>query len=193
MKAARVRPVIRHLRDGWTVKLRPLERSDLERPEEFFAQLSEQSRYMRFMGPMPRLTPDTVDLLAKTLVDERSMTIVAVVDHEGRPRLIGGGRIVPTDRASACEYSLTILDAWQGHGLGTILLKELERQAKRLGYHEIEGAVLAANNRMLEVASHNRFQLVRDRDDPGVVTTRKHLYVAAPRESGMRRGQRPSY
>jgi acetyltransferase len=175
------------------VKLRPLEFEDLERFKGFFDRLSDESRYMRFMGPMPRLTPETMYLLARTLVDERSITIVAIKDQDGEQDLIGGGRIVPTDRPAACEYALSIVDEWQGHGLGTILLKELERQAKKLGYHEIEGAVLAANTRMLEVASHLRFQLVRDREDPGVVTTRKHLYIVTPWEPGTRRNRRPLY
>jgi RimJ/RimL family protein N-acetyltransferase len=173
------RPLLRHLRSGQPVKLRPLEPVDLEQANEFFAQLSTQSRYLRFMAPMPHLNAEVLERLGHDLRAERAAVLVAVVEQDGQPCLVGGGRIVPTDRPSVCEFSLTILDAWHGQGLGRTLLRELERQAKRLGYHRIEGAVLTINYKMLAVALRRGFHLHCEAGDPGCMHVYKHLYAAA--------------
>lgn len=76
--------------------------------EEFFAQLSAESRYLRFMAPMPHLNADFLARLEHDLLAARAAVLVAVVDQDSQPCLIGGGRIVPTHRPSACEFSLTI-------------------------------------------------------------------------------------
>jgi acetyltransferase len=174
------RPLLRHLRDGRPVRLRPLEPADLEQADRFFAQLSAESRYLRFMAPMPALNADVLARLAHDLHAQRAAVLVAVVEHDGHPCLVGGGRIVPTDRPSVCEFSLTILDAWHGQGLGRTLLRELEQQAKRLGYHQIEGAVLTVNYKMLAVALHRGFHLHCEAGDPGCMHVYKHLYAPPP-------------
>ncbi|MCC7200853.1 MAG: GNAT family N-acetyltransferase [Gammaproteobacteria bacterium] len=180
-----VRTVLRHLRDGRPVRIRALVADDLEQANAFFEKLSAESRYLRFMAPMPYLSPDVMARLQRDLHAERSCVLVAAVEHEGRSCLIGGGRIVATDRPSVCEFSLTILDAWHGQGLGKVLLRELEHQAKRLGYHQIEGAVLTINVKMLAVALHRGFHLHCERGDRGVMHVYKHLYtpVNAPHRS----------
>jgi RimJ/RimL family protein N-acetyltransferase len=176
------RSVLRHLRDGRPVHLRPLELRDLEQEQanQFFAQLSTESRYLRFMAPMPHLTPAVVTRLEHDLYAQRSCVIVAVIEQDGAPCIIGGGRIVATDRPAVCEFSLTIVDTWHGHGLGKILLRELEHQAKRLGYHQIEGTVLTVNFKMLAVALHRGFHLHCEANDPGVMHVYKHLYTPVP-------------
>ncbi len=191
MRFRRTRTLHRFLDDGKPVRLRPLEAADLEQAAQFFAGMSEQSRYMRFMAPMPRLTPSAVDMVERTLWESRSFVLVAIADAEGEERIIGGIRIVPTDRDAVCEFSVIVLDRWQGKGLGTLLLHEVEKHAKRLGFHELEGIILAFNTKMLAAAKHNRYKLAHHPDDPTVVIAHRHLYVPAlrrPYRGGKRAG-----
>lgn len=181
MKFRRTRTLHRSLVDGTPVRLRPLESDDLAQAEQFFAGMSEQSRYMRFMAPMPRLTTSAVDMIERTLWESRSFVLVALADVDGAERIIGGIRIVATDRPAVCEFSVIVLDRWQGKGLGTLLLHEVEKHAKRLGYHELEGVILAVNSRMLAAAQHNRYRLAHHPDDPTVVMAHRHLYTPAIR------------
>jgi acetyltransferase len=181
VKFRRTRTLHRFLDDGTPVRLRPLEAEDLGQAAQFFAGMSEQSRYMRFMAPMPRLTPSAVDMVERTLWESRSFVLVAVADADGQERIIGGIRIVPTDRDAVCEFSVIVLDRWQGKGLGTLLLHEVEKHAKRLGFHELEGIILSLNTKMLTAAQHNRYKLARHPDDPTVVIAHRHLYAPALR------------
>lgn len=191
MKFRRTRTLHRSLDDGTPVRLRPLEAADLEQAAQFFAGMSEQSRYMRFMAPMPRLTPSAVDMVERTLWESRSFVLVALADADGQERIIGGIRIVPTDRDAVCEFSVIVLDRWQGKGLGTLLLHEVEKHAKRLGFHELEGIIFSLNTKMLAAAQHNRYKLAHHPDDPTVVIAHRHLYTPAlrrPYRSGKRAG-----
>jgi acetyltransferase len=181
VKFRRTRTLHRSLDDGTPVRLRPLEAADLKQAAQFFAGMSEQSRYMRFMAPMPRLTPSAVDMVERTLWESRSFVLVALADADGQERIIGGIRIVPTDRDAVCEFSVIVLDRWQGKGLGTLLLHEVEKHAKRLGFHELEGIILSLNTKMLTAAQHNRYKLARHPDDPTVVIAHRHLYAPALR------------
>lgn len=191
MKFRRTRTLHRFLDDGTPIRLRPLEAGDLEQAAQFFAGMSEQSRYMRFMTPMPRLTPAAVAMVERALWESRSFVLVALADVEGEERIIGGIRIVPTDRDAVCEFSVIVLDRWQGKGLGTLLLHEVEKHARRLGFHELEGVILSMNTRMLAAAQHNRYRLTRHPDDPTVVIAQRHLYAPAlrrPYRGGRRSG-----
>jgi acetyltransferase len=190
VKFRRTRTLHRFLDDGTPVRLRPLEADDLDQAAQFFAGMSEQSRYMRFMAPMPRLTPSALDMVERTLWESRSFILVALAEIEGEQRIIGGVRIVPTDRDAVCEFSVIVLDRWQGKGLGTLLLHEVEKHAMRLGFHDLEGIILAVNTKMLAAAQHNRYKLAHHPDDPTVVMAHRHLYAPALR-SPYRRGRRP--
>lgn len=191
MKFRRTRTLHRFLDDGKPVRLRPLEPDDLAQAEQFFAGMSEQSRYMRFMAPMPRLTPQAVDMVERTLWESRSFVLVAVADVDGEERILGGVRIVPTDRSAVCEFSVIVLDRWQGKGLGSLLLHEVEKHARRLGYHELEGIILAVNRKMLLAAQHNRYKLALHPDDPTVMVAHRHLYTPGLRGGRYRRPARP--
>jgi RimJ/RimL family protein N-acetyltransferase len=123
---------------------------------------------MRFMTPTPTLTADTLQQLAATLGETRAAAVVAVVDHPQGEELAGGGRVVPSGRRDCCEFALTVVDAWQGRGLGTILLREVVVLARALGYRRIEGSVLSINSKMLKVAERLKFTPHVEPGDPAV-------------------------
>jgi acetyltransferase len=126
------------LPDGTRVFLRPLRVTDLKHAQEYFSGFSEESKYLRFMTPTPTLTPETLKLVVDVLHEARAGITVAIVDRGQEEVLIGGARIVPTDRRVCCEFALSIVDEWQGRGLGTILMREAVRLARALVYHRID-------------------------------------------------------
>jgi acetyltransferase len=171
----RARARATHLPDGTHLYLRPLQEADLAHAQEFFAKLSEDSKYMRFMALTPNLTEETLARMVAALREARAAVIVAVIEHGAHEELIGGGRIVPTARRGSCEFALTVVDAWQGRGLGTLLLRELIKIARELGYRRIEGSVLTINARMLAVAQRLRLRLAVSPDNPGVICVYRTL------------------
>lgn len=151
------------LRDGSTVQVRPVRPEDREAIAEFLRGLSEQSLYLRYFTNIL-----DVDRAARSAVEvdyRRRFGLVATAGPEGR--VVGHGVYVATDTDRA-EVALAVADAYQGRGLGTILLGHLAEAAQEHGIAVFEGRVLPQNHRMLEVFRESGFP-VHVRSEPGEV------------------------
>jgi len=167
-----------HLPDGTMVYLRPLREADFDHAQTYFQGLSARSRYLRFMAPTKSLSQSTLNDVRKAMTTKGYAVSVAFVDH-GTPRgeeRLGGARIAPTRRRGTCEFAISVVDAWQGHGAGTVLMKEVVHLARSLGYHHVEGQVLSINTRMLAVARRLRFSVRLAPTDPGVSIVSRVVY-----------------
>ena len=141
-----------HTRDGRAVRVRPIRPEDAGREMRFFAGLSERSRYQRFMQYLSTLSER---MLARfTQLDyDRELALVALWEDE----FIAVGRYAPNEDGVTAEFALTVADAWQGKGLGRVLLERLCDAARAAGYRALYGQILHANRDMLELAAHVGF------------------------------------
>ena len=144
------------LRDGTSVRLRPIRPDDKARLEDAFARLSPRSIRQRFFHPVNDLT--TADLRRSTEVDFRDhVCIVLTVGTGGDERLIAIGRYVRTfPGADSAEIALTVLDEYQGRGAGSLLLQELVGIARDHRVRRFVALMLDDNRQMLEVVRHAR-------------------------------------
>jgi GNAT superfamily N-acetyltransferase len=101
--------------------------------------------------------------------------LVAVVKHDdGGEEIVGGGRYVMLQPGRA-EAAFTVVDQYQGRGLGTVLLRHLAAVAGGAGIHELVAEVLPDNTPMLEVFENSGFPLT-SRREPGVVHVTLRLH-----------------
>ena len=143
---------LKTLRDGSRVVVRPIEPDDKEALLEGFAHLSEDSRYRRFLSPTPRLTESQLRYL--TEVDhDRHEALIAFAEETGEP--VGVARYVrfPDDPTEA-EPAVTVVDDWQGRGLGTMLLEEISERARDAGVEQFVATVLAGNTPVIAMVEH---------------------------------------
>jgi GNAT superfamily N-acetyltransferase len=106
-----------------------------------FERLSPQSRYRRFMAPMPEV--DHHDHEA----------IVALDDETGEG--VGVARYVRhLDRPTAAEIAVTVIDDWQGRGVGTLLVDVLSARAREEGVTTFTALMLAENADMMDMLGH---------------------------------------
>lgn len=171
------------LADGTRAYLRRLREQDLVLGPSFFAALSPRSRYLRRLHQSPRLPPGAIADLRQQLRDPRCRVIAVFIAHSAGDELVGGGRIVPSDRRTGCEFSLTVVDAWHGRGLGRVLMHELTEAARRLGYRRMAGYVLPTNAGMLKLARVSRLSCRALPDDPQLLRVSRTLL---PRVSSKR-------
>ena len=138
------RPV--RLRDGSAVLIRPVRPEDAGLLEDGFAGLSDRSRRLRFLGPKASLS--AAELRYFTDVDHRDHEALGALDH-ARGGGVGIARYV-RDREDphAAEIAVTVIDGWQGRGLGTELLARLSSRARSEGIHRFT-ALVAADNRAM--------------------------------------------
>ena len=140
------------LRDGSRVVVRPIEPGDKDALLDGFSRLSERSRYRRFLSPTPRLTDSQLRYL--TEVDhDRHEAVIAFAEDSGEP--IGVARYVRfEDDPAKAEPAVTVVDAWQGRGLGTVLLEEVSERARAAGVERFEATVLASNRPIIALLEH---------------------------------------
>ncbi len=133
------------LRDGSIVFIQPIRPEDKRGLERGFKRLSDRSRYSRFLAPMERLSPSMLAYL--TEVDHRDHEALIAFDAESKDA-VGVARYVRTGGSSA-EAAVTVLDDWQGLGLGTGLTSLLAERALEQGIDRFTAVVLAENREMM--------------------------------------------
>ena len=127
--AARGKTVV--LRDGSAVLIRQVQSADTPLLADGFARLSAQSRQMRFLTIKKELSP--AELRYFTDVDHHDHEALGALDHAGG-RGVGIARYIrDAQDPHAAEIAVTIVDDWQGRGLGTELLAQLSDRARQEG------------------------------------------------------------
>ncbi|MGW5668316.1 bifunctional acetate--CoA ligase family protein/GNAT family N-acetyltransferase [Micromonospora sp. NPDC003776] len=168
-------PVDVLLSDGTTVQLRQIRPDDAAAIVAMHSRFSERTRYLRYFSPYPR-------------IPERDLQRFVNVDHRDREAFVvlAGDRIVAVGRyerlgpaSPEAEVAFVVEDAYQGRGIGSVLLEHLADTARRYGIVHFVAEVLPANGAMLRVFSDFGYQVARQYAD-GVV----HLsFPIAPTEA----------
>ncbi len=153
------------LGDGTPVTIRPIRPEDAGIEQEFVRNLSDESRYFRFMDTVRELSPRM--LTHFTQVDyERHMALIAVTGDKGREVEVAVARYVADDDLRGCEFAIVVADDWQHKGLGTRLLQALMTAARSTGLRVMHGKVLAANHKMIALMARLGFSVHFDEEDP---------------------------
>ena len=135
------------LRDGSVVIVRPLERDDRSLVEEVFDRMGEEARYRRFLGYKKRLSARDLETL--TAVDHHGHEALVALDGETGAALGVARMLRERGRPDTAEASVAVADAWQGRGLGGMLLERLVRRAHEEGVQRFTAVLLTRNLAML--------------------------------------------
>jgi GNAT superfamily N-acetyltransferase len=150
------------LRDGSHVRVRQGRRSDRELLLRGFQSLSPESRYRRFLTPMPRLGETTVRRL--TDIDHHDREAMIALDEQGTEALGVARYVRDPERPEAAEVAVTVVDDWQGRGLGTLLLEVISARAREQGVRTFTAWMLAQNQEMMDLFQHLGAVQVVDRE-----------------------------
>jgi RimJ/RimL family protein N-acetyltransferase len=171
------------LRDGSRAELRPIRPEDRDAIAQGFDELSEDSRYRRFLAPLPRLSATQLTYL--TEVDHHDHEAIIASGPDGAP--IGVARYVRTDPDSdGAEVAVVVADRFQGKGVATALLDRLAARAREEGVHRFTATALATNAEVIELLRRMGPTRVAP-SSGGVVEMEIELPVNTHEESPMRR------
>jgi GNAT superfamily N-acetyltransferase len=139
------------LRDGSRALVRPVEPGDAARLRRGLRELSPHARYLRFHAAVDELSDEQVRYL--TDVDGRDhIAWVALDPDDPDAPGMGVARCIRlADEPEVAEAAVTVLDRYQGRGVGTLLLDLVSRSAAREGITTLRSYVLADNAAMLRV------------------------------------------
>lgn len=149
---------------GAAIHVRPIEPGDKELLVEALHRLSEVSSYFRFHRIVRDLSADELAYL--TELDHVNHTAWgALLEVDGSLQPAGIARYVRLEDPTTAESAVTVLDDYQGLGIGSFLLEVLARDARRNGIRRFVGNVLSENRAMIEVFGAMGAEVVVDGEE----------------------------
>jgi acetyltransferase len=153
------------MKDGSTVKIRPIRPEDEPLAVKFHQTLSEQSVYFRYFHLM-KLSQRTAHerLMRLCFIDyDREMALVADYKNPdtGSHEMIAVGRLSKLHGVNEAEFSLLVSDRYQCQGLGTELLRRILDVARDEKLASVSAQILPENAAMQRVCEKVGFTLKR--------------------------------
>jgi acetyltransferase len=174
------------IKSGETVTIRPIQKNDFAKEARFINQLSEESKYFRFMKVVHKVSDETVRKFTEIDYDDQ-MALIAIADDAidlkkrtfwAKPRElkspessglaeveIGVARFVRIKGKQCCEFAIVVADAWQGCGIGSRLMLELIAFAREKRLICMCGDIFSVNTKMIQFVKGLGFDIIPCVDD----------------------------
>jgi GNAT superfamily N-acetyltransferase len=137
------------LRDGSRLRIRQWRRSDTDLLVRAFERLGPESRYRRFLTPVPELSGQMLRYL--TEIDHHDHEAIVAVDAQTGEG-VGLTRYVRhRGRPEMAEPAVTVTDDWQQKGVGTLLLEVLGARGREEGITRFTALMLPTNRTMMDL------------------------------------------
>jgi len=155
--------ILKTTRTGIPLRIRPIMPEDAPMLEALFHRLSPNTVYFRFFRHMKTISPD---MLARfTQIDyDREIALVALQADPAPEAFLGVARIISHPDGKHAEFAIVIDDAWQGKGIGAVLLEHALHLAKRRSVETVWGSVLPDNVNMVRLGKTLGFTVRYNRE-----------------------------
>lgn len=140
------------LRDGTGVRVRAARPQDEEALITFYRRLSDQSLVYRFFTRISDAA--LAEQVRRLLYNPKVVNLLVTF---GEPPAVVAHGLYALEDSDRAEVAFAVADAFQGRGVGTLLLGQLAEVAARQGIRVFEASVLPTNHRMLEVFRESGF------------------------------------
>ena len=140
---------VEKLRNGERIVIRALRPQDRDDLMAAVDRTSSDSLYRRFFAVRRHFT-ETEEPFYLNVNFVSHVALIAVANENGQPIIIAGGRYVVGEPGEA-EVAFTVVDKYQGRGVGAALLRHLAMIARQAGLRELVAYVLPDNRAMLKV------------------------------------------
>lgn len=149
------------LKDGTPIRLRPIKPEDEPLWTDMLARCSPETIYARFRALFQWKHHETATRYC--FIDyDREIAIVAEIEEEGAPKLVGVGRLIADPDHETVEYAVLVTDEWQNRGLGGVLTDYCYEIAKHWGLRRIVAETSPENERMIALFRNRGFRVSHD-------------------------------
>jgi len=138
------------LENGKTVEFRPLLPSDEFATRNFYYSLQESTVFYRFFNRRKVFSREMLQKQWAAVDYHQNMTIVGIVQMGKHKEIVAIGSYGSADEGVA-EVAFVVKEEYQNMGMGTYLLKLLEKIARENKYKAFEATVLSENKSMIRV------------------------------------------
>jgi len=165
------------LRNGKAVTVRFVEPQDAGALQGYFRSLTTRSRYNRFLGAISELPQTLLEHFIDVGEDER-FSVIATTTVDSVETIIWEARYAFDAETDSFEFGLSIADGWQGRGIGSALLNNLQCRAAAFGAKRLFGDTLRSNEVMIALARKAGFAFTHNPDDWKLVRFEKQVGFA---------------
>jgi acetyltransferase len=160
---------------GRRVVLRPALPQDADLQRAFFATLSDEARYFRFMTRLPGLTIALAERFSD--VDHvHHVALLAGTCTGPEETMVGEARyVVEASDPETCEVAVAVADAWRGTRLAYTLIERLIDHAAGSGLRRMVADTVSGNVAMIKLATRAGFTVARKREDGRLLRLEKNL------------------
>lgn len=166
---------------GHWVQIRPIRPGDRARVAAVVGELSERSRYQRFLSVRSELSAEQLEFF--TEVDHVDHEALVANDLTTGVTLAIARYIRGPEGPRTAEVAVIVLDRWQHTGLGAALLEDLAVRAHLVGIERFTAEVLATNAGMFALLG--RLGDLHTHHEGGTVAATVELRAAHPRAVGI--------
>jgi GNAT superfamily N-acetyltransferase len=136
--------------DGDLITFRPAKPVDDRRIQEHFYNLDKEDIFARFFNLKTSFVRDDVEGMFQ--IDYiNNLTLLAVVGEFGFGKVVAAGEYYLDPDTNMAEIAFSVDKAWQGQGLGKILMKKLSGAARENGIAGLKAYTLPGNNGMVRL------------------------------------------
>ena len=165
------------LRNGQSLTVRFVEPDDIGPLSDYFHTLSRRSNYNRFLGAMHDLPAREIATILATGEANR-FAVVGEVTVDGETRIVAEARYAYHPEDDSAEFGLSVADGWQGFGVGSALLKNLECRTAALGASRLVGDTMRSNEEMQGLARKLGYAFTHSPEGWNLVRVQKQIYAA---------------
>ena len=155
----------RRLNEGTPIRVRPIHPDDETSMVRFHRKLSNDTVRRRYFGLISLEDRIEHERLVRICTTDAARDLVLVAeyrDERSESEILGVARLSRAALSDNGEFAIVVGDAWQGRGLGRILLEALTELGFREGVRRVVGTFLSDNWRMLALCRRFGFQLDRN-------------------------------
>jgi RimJ/RimL family protein N-acetyltransferase len=140
---------VERLRDGREITIRALRPDDEAQMLEALSRTSPQSLYRRFFGAKKHFSESEKAFFLNVNFTDHT-ALVATIFRGGRTEIMGGARYVEVQSGIA-ELAFTVIDEFQGKGVGSALMRHLISLARNASLKRLTADVLTDNAAMINI------------------------------------------
>ena len=161
---------------GESVMVRAISPQDADGLQAYMRNLSGPTRRNRFLGAVNELTPKELERLTH-MAGPGELAFVAFGRVDGETTMIAEAIQAIAPQSQRCEIALSVTDAWQRKGVGTLLLSHMECRARLLGARYLVGDVQRTNDAMKGLARKAGFAIRGPFKDARLIEIVKDLSI----------------
>jgi RimJ/RimL family protein N-acetyltransferase len=140
----------KQLRNGRIVDFRHLLPSDEFAYRNFFYSLKEETIFMRFFYKMKLFSHEVVQQQWASVDYRKNVSLIGLVQKGGYQEIVAIGSYAD-DKDNRAEVAFVVREDFQGMGIASHLLIQLERIAMENGFKGFTATVLKNNDAMIKV------------------------------------------